>query len=97
MNPKPGNEPLSLFRSPKCHARTHKGAACPNFARQNGRCRRHGGLSTGPRSPEGLQRSRMARWIHGDRCAASRANDRAMRAFFKEAKAVLLEAREATG
>jgi hypothetical protein len=24
----------------------------------------HGGLSTGPRTPEGLERSRRARWIH---------------------------------
>ena len=31
----------------------------------NGRCRMHGGLSTGPRTPEGLERSRKARWIHG--------------------------------
>jgi hypothetical protein len=25
----------------------------------------HGGHSTGPRTPEGLQRSRQARWKHG--------------------------------
>jgi hypothetical protein len=25
----------------------------------------HGGLSTGPRTPEGLARSRRAHWIHG--------------------------------
>jgi hypothetical protein len=25
----------------------------------------HGGKSTGPRTPEGLERSRKARWIHG--------------------------------
>jgi hypothetical protein len=25
----------------------------------------HGGLSTGPRTPEGLERSRRARWVHG--------------------------------
>ena len=32
---------------------------------RNGRCRLHGGLSTGPRTPEGLARSRRARWTHG--------------------------------
>jgi len=32
---------------------------------KNGRCRLHGGLSTGPRTPEGLERSRRARWKHG--------------------------------
>jgi hypothetical protein len=27
---------------------------------ENGRCRLHGGLSTGPRTPEGRERSRIA-------------------------------------
>jgi hypothetical protein len=31
----------------------------------NGRCRMHGGLSTGPRTPEGKERSRKASWKHG--------------------------------
>jgi len=30
----------------------------------NGRCKVHGGKSTGPRTPEGLQRSRRANWKH---------------------------------
>ena len=29
------------------------------------RCRMHGGASTGPRTAEGLERSRRARWLHG--------------------------------
>ena len=36
---------------------------------RNGRCRMHGGKSTGPRTPEGLERSRKARWVHGERSA----------------------------
>ncbi len=39
----------------------------------NGRCRMHGGASTGPRTPEGLARSTTARWRHGKRDAAARA------------------------
>jgi hypothetical protein len=31
----------------------------------NGRCWAHGGLSTGPRTAEGLERSRKARLRHG--------------------------------
>ena len=31
----------------------------------NDRCRIHGGASTGPRTREGLARSRRARWKHG--------------------------------
>ncbi len=33
---------------------------------KNGRCRIHGGRSTGPRTPEGLQRSQRARLKSGD-------------------------------
>ena len=32
---------------------------------KNGRCRMHGGKSTGPRSKEGLERSKKANWKHG--------------------------------
>jgi hypothetical protein len=39
-----------------CGARTRKGPPCVAPARPNGRCRMHGGLSTGPRTPEGRQR-----------------------------------------
>ena len=38
----------------------------------NGRCRLHGGLSTGPRTPGGLARSRRSRWKHGARSARVR-------------------------
>jgi hypothetical protein len=31
----------------------------------NGRCKVHGGKSTGPRTPEGLERSKRANWKHG--------------------------------
>ncbi len=39
----------------------------------NGRCRMHGGASTGPRTAEGLARSKAARRRHGQRDAAARA------------------------
>ncbi len=43
-----------------CGARTRKGTACQAKALANGRCRNHGGLSTGPRTPEGRARSLAA-------------------------------------
>jgi hypothetical protein len=48
-----------------CGARTRAGEVCQSPGMPNGRCRVHGGLSTGPRTPEGLERSRTARWQHG--------------------------------
>ena len=38
---------------------------CLGAAMPNGRCKLHGGKSTGPRTPEGLERSRRANWKHG--------------------------------
>ena len=38
----------------------------------NGRCRLHGGCSTGPRTAEGLARLRAARTIHGGYSAEAR-------------------------
>ncbi len=37
----------------KCEARTRRGAPCQCKAMANGRCKLHGGLSTGPTTPEG--------------------------------------------
>src|SRR5262249_42337982 len=41
------------------------GKPCRAAAMPNGRCKVHGGKSTGPRTPEGLERSKRARWKHG--------------------------------
>ncbi len=49
----------------RCGARTRQGLACRNPAMPNGRCRMHGGGSTGPRTAEGLERMRQARTTHG--------------------------------
>lgn len=55
-----------------CGARTRKGTDCRNKSEPGrGRCKFHGGLSTGPRTPEGreriaeAQRRRWARSRHG--------------------------------
>ena len=48
-----------------CGARNRAGTVCGNRPRANGRCRFHGGLSTGPRTAEGLERMRAAKTIHG--------------------------------
>lgn len=51
--------------SPRCGAKTRAGSACLQPAMKNGRCRMHGGASTGPRTCDGLERMRDARTIHG--------------------------------
>jgi hypothetical protein len=47
--------------TPRCGARSKRtGKPCRAAAMPNGRCKVHGGKSTGPRTPEGLERRRRA-------------------------------------
>jgi hypothetical protein len=62
---KHGNRPGDLSKAPRCGARNRKGNPCQCPAMPNGKCRLHGGLSTGPRTPEGIERIRQARTKHG--------------------------------
>ncbi len=48
-----------------CGAHTRAGGLCRKPPMPNGRCRFHGGCSTGPRTVEGRERIREARTIHG--------------------------------
>ena len=58
--------------APRCGARSKRtGLPCRAAAMPNGRCKVHGGKSTGPRTPEGLERSRKANWKHGRRSRAA--------------------------
>jgi hypothetical protein len=75
--------------SPRCGARTRAGAPCRSPAMPNGRCRMHGGCSTGPRTPEGLQRIVKARTVHGAYGAQMRELRRLMRALDEEQRRVL--------
>ena len=61
----------------RCLAKTRRGTKCQSAEyKHNGRCRLHGGLSTGARTPEGLQRISEANLKHGrqtkDKLAAQR-------------------------
>lgn len=64
----PTGDPAS---SPRCGAKTRAGTPCEGpamWSTRTGRytrCRLHGGKSTGPRTQDGLERSKRARWSHG--------------------------------
>ena len=75
---------LSLAQScSRCGARTRSGRPCQGPAMSNGRCRMHGGSSTGPKTAEGLARIRAARTTHGMRTAEMEQ----MRALVRELRA----------
>jgi hypothetical protein len=64
-----GNPSGDYLKAPRCGAGTRAGACCGQPAMANGRCRFHGGKSTGPRGAAGLARVRAARLRHGGRSA----------------------------
>jgi hypothetical protein len=76
-------------RAPRCRARTRVGGFCQQPAMSNGRCRMHGGPSTGPRTPEGLQRIVQARTVHGAYGTEMRELRRLMRELREEQRRVL--------
>jgi len=86
---KNGNPPGDYLTAPRCGARTRRQTPCRGPAMKNGRCRMHGGLSTGPRTPEGLERSQKARWKHGARSRETRERLAATRRQWRELLALL--------
>ena len=55
----------AFMRAPRCGAKTRKGISCRAPAMRNGRCRLHGGKSSGPRTTEGIEKIRQAHLKHG--------------------------------
>ncbi len=94
---KNGNRSGDFLAARRCGARTRCGGACRQPAMPNRRCRMHGGLSTGPRTPEGLARSRRARLTHGGYSAHVRALRAEARAHGRRVRALvaLMRARSA--
>jgi len=56
-----------FLNAPRCGAKSRRnnGAPCKQPAMPNGRCRLHGGKSTGAKTPEGKLRSAKANLKHG--------------------------------
>jgi hypothetical protein len=76
-----GNPPGDFTRAARCGAKNRRGTLCQCPAMPNGRCRLHGGLSTGPKTPEGIERIRRAVTKHGQyskRAKAERAEYQAL-------------------
>lgn len=77
---KNGNPPGDLAKAQRCNARSKRtGKPCRQPAMANSKCRLHGGLSTGPRTSEGLARSRKANWKHGEYSQDAKEEMRALR------------------
>jgi hypothetical protein len=63
-----------------------RGIAWQSPAMHNGRCRMHGGASTGPRTAEGLARSRRLRWKHGPDSSEGKAEQKRVRELIRQSR-----------
>ena len=81
-------DPMELSRC-GAKARSNGGEPCRQPALANGRCRFHGGLSTGPKTEAGKERCIAAVTKHGRRSCRVIAQNRILMKKLKEAKAFL--------
>jgi len=62
------------WQGTRCEARTRRGTLCQRPGNKiNGRCKLHGGRSTGPKTELGLARLTASKITHGQNTAANRA------------------------
>ena len=69
------------------------GNPCGNHGMPNGRCRLHGGKSTGPRTREGKARSSQNRLIHGEYSREAIRSAREARSLIDRSRRLLEEIR----
>ena len=86
---KNGNPPGDFTKAARCGAKTRRDTPCQCPAMQNGRCRLHGGLSTGPKTPEGIERIRSAVTKHGRYSKAAVKERDDFSALMREAESLL--------
>ena len=63
-------------------------------AMRNGRCRIHGGKSTGPKTAEGRERIRRAQWRHGFYSQAAKAERAEARLVLRNVRSLIRQLRD---
>ena len=79
-----GNPSGDYSKAKRCGARNRHGTPCRCPAMPNGRCRLHGGLSTGPKTFEGLERIRKTATQHGRYSQEAKTEQAKFRALLQE-------------
>src|SRR5271155_2562112 len=88
-----GNLPYDIRTVTGWGARNRRGPACGSPAMRNGRCRLHGGLSTGPKTADGIKRIRRAKTKHGLYSAAEIAERQRFREMSRDCREVVFAAK----
>src|SRR5271165_7289445 len=84
-----GNPPGDFSQAARCGAKNRRGTPCQCPAMPNGRCRLHGGLSTGPKTAEGIERICRANIKHGRYSEAARESRRRTRESRRRVSAII--------
>lgn len=80
---------MAMKAMKRCGAKTRAGHPCRGTPMPNGRCRMHGGKSTGPRAIEGLAAVKKASTKYGLRSKAYREEKREARRIEREISALI--------
>ena len=86
-----GNPSGDFTQATRCGARTKSGGICSQPAMRNGRCRFHGGKSTGAKTTEGKVRSARANYRHGEYSYRGIENNRKVREYLDRSRLILLK------
>ncbi len=86
-----GNLPGDFSKASRCGAKTRRGTLCQCPGMANGRCRLHGGLSTGPKTAEGIERIRRAVTKHGRYSGAAKRMRSEVRELVRASRILLAE------
>jgi hypothetical protein len=76
-------------KAARCGAKNRHGMPCQCPAMPNGRCRLHGGLSTGPKTQDGIERIRRAVTKHGRHSKQARAEREQYRTLLRDVLAAV--------
>jgi len=82
---------FNINNAKKCLAKTRKNRPCQAPAMKNGRCKMHGGKSTGARTKEGLARIKNANLKSGLYCKERIKERKMLSDFIKAEKELLLK------
>lgn len=84
-----GNPSGDFSNAARCGARNRRGSSCQCPAMKNGRCRLHGGLSTGAKTAAGIECIRRAVTKHGRYSLAAQTERQYFKTLLKECRETL--------
>jgi len=90
-----GNPSGDPSKAPRCGANAKRTQLpCRSPAMPNGKCRLHGGASSGPKTTEGLERAKKSNWKHGRFSVSAKARRKEGAGLLREVKSLLLQMKE---